>query len=348
MALFRLIDEKEEFLETYSKLLALRLLTRSTLLPSAFESNLLSELKQICGAYSVKSFEKMFADVQQATKDETILTAGNWNIKGKLLPGHVLFAETSVWPCENITLDVTEKSRSYHQKNPKRKLLWSPLLSTVEFSFSIGNNQVYIKGSCMHLSALQMLSAGDLDGVEALAPFGGIMLNSLVASGLVLKGSDGSLAVNWKYSGAGEIDLYSILMTELLTSSFVTTIQTGTPPHYFSAGNPRNSVISNNHNTNISYLDKSILLQCAVTRILKQLRLQPLPDLFNRLSMLPSLLTRFSPSIGDVLEACKGLHEKEFVRMAVGEGVDDLVDLCDNLGDLERMNTNNLFIKYLA
>ena len=38
----------------------------------------------------------------------------------------------------------------------------------------------------------------------------------------------------------------------------------------------------------ISPIDKSILLQCSITRIMKQLRSVNLPDLFSRISMLPN------------------------------------------------------------
>ena len=112
--------------------------------------------------------------------------------------------------------------------------------------------------------------------------------------------------------------------------------------NYFSNSN-------NQQQSQISPVDKSILLQCAITRILKQLRILGLSDLFNRISMLPKLLTRFSPSVKDLLDALKQLHEKEFIKLAFGDGIDDLIDAnCDDLVDIDNYNQSKIYIKYLA
>ena len=83
---------------------------------------------------------------------------------------------------------------------------------------------------------------------------------------------------------------------------------------------------------------------------MKQIRSLNLSDLFSRISMLPKLLSRFSPSLQDVLDALKQLHDKEFVQLVSGDGIDELIELSD--GDLNNLSSfsqkYNLFIKYLA
>ena len=67
----------------------------------------------------------------------------------------------------------------------------------------------------------------------------------------------------------------------------------------------------------LSASDRLILLQSASTRLLKQLRRISLQELYAQLSMLPVLLTRFSPSMEDVMQALWQLAEKEFVALCI-------------------------------
>lgn len=358
MALFRLIDDKEEFLDAYGKLLALRLLTGVTRLPSTFERNLLSEFKQICGPFYVKSFEKMFADLSEREVSVTVLTGGTWNIRGKLLPGHAALLganETDFnWPLPLVT-EISGKTKNYHQKYPKRKLFWSPLLTSVEFDYLLNSVCVTIRGTCLHLKMLEMISEGSKIDSEFInktfGQFGGNVLSSLRASGLISDSSDGCFIINQNFKPeTRELDLYALTLTDILSTgknggihvTSQSTSSTPLPSKYFASNTP-------SQQSQISPIDKSILLQCAITRILKQLRVLGLPDLFNRISMLPKLLTRFSPSIKDVLDALKQLHEKEFVKLAFGNEIDDLIDLSDeDLSNIYNENQGKIFIKYLA
>jgi hypothetical protein len=383
LALFKLIDDKEEFLDSYGKLLALRLLTGfTTRIPCTFERNLLKEFKTICGPFFVKSFEKMFLDFSEkdlssftSSSSLTVLTGGTWNIRGKLLPGHSALLNSNEqfnWP-EPLNQEIDLKSKIYHQKYPKRKLFWSPLLTSIEFNYNLNLNVFTIKSSCLHFNILETISETKIyaEGLTKLfGPFALDCLNSLILLGLVSKLSDGSFGINQNFeSESKELDLYTLTLTELLSTkgtyskngnNLLNQSSTSTPrpsssssSASASAGTQTSNYFSNNNNANnqshTSPIDRSILLQCAITRILKQLRVLGLPDLFNRISMLPKLLTRFSPSLKDLLDALKQLHEKEFVKLALGDGIDDLVDVNDeDLIHIYNENQCNIFIKYLA
>lgn len=363
MALFRLIDDKEEFLDSYGKLLALRLLTGfTTRNPCLFERNLLNEFKTICGPFFIKSFEKMFSDLNEKdlSSSVTVLTGGTWNIRGKLLPGHSALLspnEQFYWP-EPLQEEIIGKSKIYHQKYPKRKLFWSPLLTSIEFVYK-SSKDLMIKGSCLHFNILQTISDSKIDteGLNKLyGPFSINCLNTLLVTGLVKKLSDGTFDINSNCKPeSNELDLYSLTLTEILKgagSKNGNILSSSTSRPSSSVPSSSTNYFSNNNiavNQQISPIDKSILLQCAITRILKQLRILGLTDLFNRISMLPKLLTRFSPSVKDLLDALKQLHEKEFVKLAVGEGIDDLNDVNDEeLVDIIDENQSKIYIKYLA
>lgn len=378
MAFFRLIDDKEEFLDSYSKLLALRLLTGiTTRIPCTFERNLLAEFKSICGPFFVKSFEKMFSDLNENEKElsssVTVLTGGTWNIRGKLLPGHSALLSSNNeqefnWP-PPVEKEISVKSKIYNQKYPKRKLFWSPLLTSIEFNYVLGEGSIsidlMIKGSCLHLNILQLISESkiDIEGlIKLLGSFSINCINSLLLTGLIIKSNDGFLFINQDYKQeAKELNLYDLTLTDLLS--------TGTSKNGHGNGNIQSNqsssstplsssnYFSNNNNNNsnnqlqlqISPIDKSILLQCAITRILKQLRVLSLSNLFDRISMLPKLLTRFSPTLKDLLDVLKQLHEKEFIKLALGDGIDDLIDVKDDdLVEIDNYNQSTIFIKYLA
>jgi hypothetical protein len=378
-ALFRLINDKNEFQDTYGKLLALRLLTSGICFDSAkssFETELMGSLKQICGAYFVASYERMFADVRERDSDTsaTILTGATWSIRGKLLPGHSLFLPESSsipWPDPVIDSQVGEQTNRYYAQFPKRKLFWSPLLSCVEFNYIMDRkSSITIRATCVHLSILKSLASQQQSVSQLMAtlpPSSTIALHSLKESGLIvivdnkLKGEEGhmvSLNTNFTWD-TPVLDLYTATLHELLFSdsshshhnysSNASPIPKSFTPRPFSASssslNPSAAFASNS--SHLTPLDKSILLQCAITRTMKQLRSLSLLDLFNRLSMLPKLLSRFSPSIEDILDALKQLHDKEFVKLAFGD-LDDLVEAEQK--DLENIHQNhqNLFIKYMA
>lgn len=357
LALFRLIDEKEEFQETFGKLLGIRLLTGVTRVPSRFENDLLRELKQICGSFYVKSFEKMFSDVNdREISGLTVLTAGTWNIRGKLLPGHTLLDESNNTnnTIEEIEKEISGKRFIYQQKHPKRKLFWSPILSSIEFSFKISKQrEIEIKGNFLHFNVLKTISElGRLETDLLIKKFGpntNLILSSLYKSGLIA-----TVGINEEYSGASVVDLYTLTLNELSIVHAGNTVSNRSSntatPIYFNTSNS-----NNNNSLSISPIDKSILLQCSITRILKQLRSLSLTDLFYRISMLPKLLTKFSPSLPDVLDALKQLHEKEFVQLVFGDGIDEIIELTeDDLKNLEKTLNNSgnkndkLFIKYLA
>lgn len=360
MALFRLIDHKEEFLEAYGKLLALRLLTGITRIPCNFERDLLSEFKNICGPLFVKSFEKMFSDLNERELSVTILTGGTWNIRGKLLPGHAALLSANEqfnWP-QPLETEILKKSQFYQQKYPKRKLFWSPLLTSIEFSYVLGDSvDLMIKGSCLHLNILQLVSETRTNTEEIVKLFGQFSLNclnSLITTNLITKSVtiDGTLFINENFKQeTKELDLYTLTLTELLCGKTATHSTCSTPLPSSNSANSTNyfSNTSQSHQSQITPIDKSILLQCAITRILKQLRVLALSDLFNRISMLPKLLTRFSPTVKDLLDALKQLHEKEFVKLAFGDGIDDLIDATDDdLINIQNDTNTKLFIKYLA
>lgn len=325
--------------------------------PCNFEKDLLKELSLICGPFYVKSFEKMYKDVnERELASVTVITGGNWNVKGKLLPGNSLLLnpmeKPTNWP-KGIEVEISNKSQIYQQKHPKKKLFWSPILSSIEFKYNLSNgSSVLVKGNMLHLSVLQEIADNFKIDSESLnkkfTTYTSIILNSLYKSGLIT-----NEGLNEGYSSDEPcIDLYSMTLDELMFaggSSKTISLQSNnlrsnasTPLTYFSQSN------NHNHPQNLSSIDKSILLQCSITRILKQLRSLSISDLFSRISMLPKLLTRFSPSLQDVMDALKQLHEKEFVQLAFGDGVDELIDLSEN--DLNNLDSyrEKLVIKYLA
>ena len=381
MALFRLIDDKEEFQESYGRLLALRLLTSiTTKIPSIFESELLNHLKKTCGAFFVNNYERMFADIQEVEIENhvTVITGGIWNIKGKLLPGNPLLLNHSdkfSWP-EPINSSISNQIESYHQKFPKKKLFWSPVLSCVEFQYTYNAYSVLVKGTCVHLKILQTLSthgpmaydsliklSSNIINANSSVPFYiPLVLNSLLSSGIVVSTSPGNiLHLNSELPPRDQdcLDFYTGIISELIgngtnnnnnnynsynnnnNSYKMTTPRpiSSFAPHSFSNSSQPQQILNS--------LDKSILLQCAITRILKQLRLLSFPDLFYRISMLPNLLTRFSPSIEEIIEALKQLHEKEFVQLVFGD-LDEFLDASES--DLKNLSEfhDNLFIKYMA
>lgn len=363
--MFKLIDDKEEFLDAYGKLLSLRLLTGITRISSPFERDLLGELKKICGPFFVKSFEKMFLDWNGREFSMAVLTGGNWNIRGKLLPGHAALLNLNEnnnfnfnWPRE-LETEISVRSKLYHQKYPNRKLFWSPLLTSIEFNYIL-NDSILVKGSCLHLNILQLISESKVDADYLIKFYGQFSLNCLgtmLKIGLITKSlTDGTFNINLNFKAEGrELDLYTLTLTEILSTGSRNNGNNGSLTSSSSSSSscstplPSSKYFSNvNQQVQISPIDKSILLQCAVTRILKQLRVLGLSDLFNRLSMLPKLLTRFSPTLQDLVDALKQLHEKEFVKLAFGEGIDDLIDATEN--DLINLSEDNskLFIKYLA
>lgn len=346
MALFRLIDDKDDFQETFGILLSIRLLSESTKLPSKFEKDLLSELKEICGNFYTKSFEKMFSDIMEREDERfTIITGGVWNIRGKLLPGNNLFIDLdhlhskSPFP-QNIHEEIIEKSKKYHKNYPKRKLFFSPLLSSIEFNFTLDSGSIIlIKGNIHHYNLLKELS--DNPSIDLFNNYDESIINCFINSQLISREGE----INHNYSGDSFVNLYNVTLNELgfigsTNGNNLITNNRCTPSPYFTS--------TSNNNYCISPIDKSILLQCSITRLLKQLRSLSLSDLFSRISMLPKLLTRFSPTQKDVLDAIKQLHEKEFVQLVLGDGIDDIIEVSENdLKNLDNFN-NNLFIKYLA
>ncbi len=359
------MDDKEEFHETFCRLLGIRLLTEITRNPSRFESDLLRELKEICGSFYVKSFEKMFNDAnEREMSNVTVITGGNnWNICGKLLPGHSLLLPSlnekeHNWP-PVIESEILAKNQKYQQKYPKRKLFWSPMLSSIEFEYNLSTGfNVMIRGNMIHFNVLKFIADAGVIDFEVLGkkygPNTNLIMKSLLKSGLIKKdGND--CEINQEYSNDPIIDLYTMTLNDLM---FVTNGPSNCGSNCGNSTSNRSNASTplyfQNSNNNsvpvISPIDKSILLQCSITRILKQLRSLNLQDLFTRISMLPKLLTRFSPTLEDLMEALKQLHEKEFVQMVFGDGVDEMVELSED--DLKKIDnckySDNLFIKYMA
>ena len=351
--------------------------------PSKFEIDLLNDLKQICGAFYIKPFEKMVKDINEGEIcNVTIITGGNWNFKGKLLPGHFLLVNpengenggsddfkdgnsSHMWP-RAISAEIIEKTNLYQQKYPKRKLFWSPILSSVEFQFTLNSGRLLrIRGNMLHLTVLEEITRNDYetnpfnDLIKKFGPNVNIILNSLLKIGLITR--EGKINEEFLSTESELVDLYALTLNEInLISTICVAGGVRTNNSTPSSFNTFNNAILHSPHTQTqtqthSYLittpiDKSILLQCSITRIMKQIRSLNLSDLFSRISMLPKLLSRFSPSLQDVLDALKQLHDKEFVQLVSGDGIDELIELSD--GDLNNLSSfsqkYNLFIKYLA
>ena len=349
VALFRLIDNKDEFQETFAKLLSLRLLSMRASKPSAFERNLFNELKIVCGAFYIKPFERMYGDIAAEPNSTglTVITGGTWNLNTKILPGNpVLLNPTDNfnWPAA-LSSGISKLSHLYHERYPKRKLYFSPLLTSIEFEYSYKGKRIDLKASALHLSILQELSAGGIEISEIIRKYGQlsvVVLRTLEMAGLISKiGESLELCA---LSSTDPCDLYTLALNELV---FGCQTSKSTSTNYSSSSNRSTPHPSTTFaKQDISPIDKSILLQCSITRIMKQLRSVNLPDLFSRISMLPKLLTRFSPTLEDVLDALKQLHEKEFVMLATGDGIDEVTEIGE--GDLSNKDRASIWIKYLA
>jgi len=108
----------------------------------------------------------------------------------------------------------------------------------------------------------------------------------------------------------------------------------GSSSHPFTPLHHASTVGSNSAMTTapISTTDRFILLQSTSTRLLKQLRRISLQELYNQLSMLPVLLTRFSPTMEEVMQALWQLAEKEFAILSIAGGHDDDITVADEDG----------------
>lgn len=370
VSLFRLIDNKDEFQEMYAKLLSLRLLCldhHPPKKPSLFEKGLLRELESICGYFYIKPFEKMHGDIcdDSVVPGLTILTGGTWNLNCKILPGNSILlnpADKFDWPC-CLKGEIEKLGHWYTKRHPRRKLYFSPLLTCIEFEYSLGDGRVLdIKASALHLSILKDISDNSsmsLINSDCITSKYGlnslIVLKTLLNCNLiVIDKNSHCIHINngndILVDDFGRIDLYSSTLNELIydaqelkiKSSFMTNSSSSrsTPHTNFTPSGPSIPTITS--------LDKSILLQCSITRLMKQLRSLNLPDLFTRISMLPKLLMRFSPSMEDILEALKQLHEKEFVMLAIGDGIDEIVEIGEDELKKNEFDRNNIWIKYLA
>lgn len=363
MALFRLLDEKDEFGEMYANLLARRLLLAggsdiSSRVKGSTEAEFLARLTETCGSAFTAHFDRMCSDIQgTATNTQsqgtetgcsiTLLTGGTWTVKGKrLLPGHPIFPANPTWPQE-APIKSFEAAYLANPAHRSRRLHWIPALSEVHFDLVVpdgGGNapekRISIRASCAQLSLLQQQQQICADPSQPVNPADELhfaLVAPMIKCGLVDRTTH--RLTNDLSSLPESIDLFSPLISDLLStqhhisstapSQIRSLSTTGTPSRKSTVSlvGTSSSIPSggaNSHNNNhhpLSSADKMALLQSQIMRLLKQLRSLSLSELYNRLSMLPVLLSRFSPEVEEVDGAVLVLAEKEFVQIVqVGEG----------------------------
>jgi hypothetical protein len=328
MALFRLLDEKEEFAEAFGNLLARRLLTGSGA-QSETEIVFLSRLSATCGPAFTAHFDRMHADIQGRLMQSSsisvcLLTGGTWNVKGKrLLPGHAIISTSpaATWP-EAAPISAFEATYLALPAHRIRRLNWIPALSEVEFDMILPpGKRISVRASCAQLFLLKQIS--DSRSALVFDDLSHALLAPLIKVGLIER--DGrTLTGDWS-SLPPVIDVFSPLVSDLVSTAHQPFSSSAAAMRSFSTtGTPsRKSTNSGASPASLSLPDKLSLLQSQIMRLLKQLRSLSLADLYNRLSMLPALLSRFSPEVEEVDGAVRGLAEKEFVQVVVVEGGGD-------------------------
>ncbi len=361
MALFRLLDEKDEFGEAFGALLARRLLTFETTaaMKSATEAELLALLSSTCGPAFTSHFDRMHTDIQSKQAQTSIasvsgticlLTGGTWSIKGKrLLPGHPIFTSLARWP-EPAIIATFEKAYLSLPAHRSRRLNWIPALSEVEFDLILPGNEkrISLRASCAQLAILQQLVERE-SGPILQDDINSALMAPMIRAGLL--NQDGTLTGDWN-SVAPIVDVFTPLVTELLSTSSIASGASGQHQMrpFSTTGTPsRESTVTGAYSTPLSPTDKQTLLQSQITRLLKQLRSLTLAELYNRLSMLPVLLSRFSPEIEEVDSAVRGLAEKEFLQVVLVERGESV--LSNENGIKEAMNelsADCIHIRYLA
>lgn len=303
----------------------------------------------------------------------TVITGGTWNMRGKLLPGHALLQMTGdafVWPGG----DIAGFEHFYGLTFPKRRLTWIPALSAVEGEMLVDDGpRVPMRTSSVQAAVLEALKTDAWMDADALgvavfgrsAPVSDALLAPLLHAGLVSqRRAGGSNEYRFAPNGArirdalaaspdGILDLFGASLGTLADSGSSGSGAVSVSNSSFLAGGSGTASATgwgtHVHSHPLSRSDRSILLQCVSMRLLKQLRSLALADLYSRLSMLPLLLSRFSPPMDEVIEALRQLHDKEFVRLCLGDQDNEREMTQDDLTALAVDPVHqDVFVKYLA
>lgn len=369
MGLFRLLEERDEFASAYCSILGQRLILNRSAVSNQTEVCLLSKLTSTCGPSFTIHFERMLADVAECKQIDTsssvvLLTGGNWLVKNeRLLPGHSILASTnnfSLWPHPG-SLEAFQSQYTANQANRSRRLTWIPQLSEVIFACE---NGAQIRSSCLQFALLERIaSCQSLQDLMQI-PFAEASLNILLQSGLIGRSEAGVYSF---LQPEADVDVFTPVASRLFGQhpiisdgstaySFSTTpaprstsTRTFTPQNNNNNNhaNGSNSTTSRSSATNMNKADRLTLLQSQISRLLKQLRSLSLAELYNRLSMLPVLLSRFSPSLEEVNESVQSLVEKEFVEIVGGE-TGEVVGESEIEAYLANWAPESLQVRYLA
>lgn len=360
MALFRLLEERDEFASAYCSILGQRLILNRTAVSNQTEACLLSKLTSTCGPSFTMHFERMLADVNDCKQIDsegsvTLLTGGNWLVRDeRLLPGHSILANANsfqLWPRPDA-LENFQTQYTANQANRSRRLTWIPQLSEVVFA---GENGIQIRSTCLQFALLERIAEDKPLSDLLQMPFAEASLNVMMQVGLVARSEGGNYSF---LAPSADVDVFTPVISRLFgqhpSDSIVYSSSTTPGPRSTSTRTftPHNN---NNHRptssvsrvSGLSKADRLTLLQSQISRLLKQLRSLSLAELYNRLSMLPVLLSRFSPSLEEVNESVRSLVEKEFVELVSAETGEVIAD-----GEIDSYLTNwapeALQVRYLA
>ncbi|CAI5445069.1 unnamed protein product [Caenorhabditis angaria] len=224
IVIFRYIEDKDIFQKFYSKMLANRLITNTSISMDS-EENMINKLKQACGYEFTSKLSRMFLDIglshELSTQFEAhltevkkkdpklefvstqtlILQAGSWPLSAPQLASGSNTSQTAqeladfrlprvLQPC------IQEFEEFYTSKHSGRKLTWLWNMSQGDIRFSYLDKQYVVTMYCHQIAVLMCFERSDLISVKQISESIGItgdyllkVLKTIVDASILLSDS---------------------------------------------------------------------------------------------------------------------------------------------------------------
>eukprot|EP01097_Dermamoeba_algensis_P005433 TRINITY_DN3455_c0_g1_i1.p1 TRINITY_DN3455_c0_g1~~TRINITY_DN3455_c0_g1_i1.p1 ORF type:complete len:640 (-),score=159.80 TRINITY_DN3455_c0_g1_i1:66-1985(-) len=321
ISLFKYLDDKDVFQKFYSKAMAKRLISGSSLSDDA-ESFMVGQLKQMCGyEYSAK-FQKMLNDINNMSELNEKFTTFLTNNKKETVDFSVMVLTSGSWPMPSqpppfITPPELEECTKlfeefYVKSHQGRKLTWFHNLSKGEVDITVeGWKRHKLHASSHQISILLLFNSSTLLSFSDILKIIGMKENdlkrnlmSLVEAKLIQIQDATSGVIESSPSLSSITSSSNFLLNPSFTSKFVK-IRLN-PVVITSEANESDDTYKGLQD------DRNFVVQATIVRIMKaRLRLDH-ANLVSEVYADPNL--RFKPEISLIKKALESLIEKEYLK----------------------------------
>lgn len=330
MTIFRYLEDKDVFMNIYSKLLAKRLISGVSV-SEDLEGSMISKLKSACGYEYISKLQRMFTDLslsrdlQEKFKNFTeskgrnfgfdmnvlVLTAGSWPLQAS---NNQFILPTDLQPCASLF------NQFYTQQHNGRKLTWLSHLSKGELkmktSFTPRSGytlqcSMYQMGVLLQFNLSDKLSMSDLQQATGLD---GSSLNSTIKTLLKTK----VVAIDaGKNDDSLQSDTIICLNKQFKTPKGRLKVNINVRAESDPSSGKSKTQTEDEETMQTVIEERKILIQAALVRIMKARKKLTHTNLITEL--VTHVQNRFKPNIPLVKKCIEMLIEKEYLERVTGE-----------------------------